>query len=231
MHARILGVAFATLCDVASAVDAPTAPASAPAQCPRESAAVLERFIDAECAQCWTDASTPQPGANEWLLDWIVPTSKGDDAALSAAAPVEAAARAQRALGKPPGGGLTTPHRAAARSNGTLRLRVLSGPSWNGYVAVQLDGSGQAPPGASAWVALVEWVDAGTDGTIVPRRLVRALAGPFEPAELRSGKPWHRLQAMRWPETAKPVRLRAQAWIEQRDGRIVAMTGERCDAR
>jgi hypothetical protein len=48
---------------------------------------------------------------------------------------------------------------------------------------------------------------------------------------LRSGQPWQHLQAMRWPETAKPERLRAQAWIEQRDGRIVAMAGERCDAR
>ena len=84
---------------------------------------------------------------------------------------------------------------------------------------------------AAAWAALVEQVDAGTDGSAVPRHLVRTVAGPFEPAELRSGKPWQRLHAMRWPETAKPARLRAQAWIEQRDGRIVAMAGERCDAR
>jgi hypothetical protein len=230
MHAPILGVALATSC-VAAGAAAPAAAASAPAACPRESAAVLERFIDAECATCWTDAAVPRPATNEWLLDWIVPTAKGDDAALSAAAPVEALARAQRALGKAPAGGITTPHRAAARGSRALQLRVRSGPAWSGYFAVQLEGSGRVPAGASAWVALVEWVEAGTDGSAVSRRLVRAVAGPLESAELRSGQPWQHLQAMRWPETAKPERLRAQAWIEQRDGRIVAMAGERCDAR
>jgi len=173
----------------------------------------------------------PRAAAGEWLLDWIAPTAKGDDAALSPAAPAEALARAQRALGRAPEPGATTPHRTAARSHGALRLRVQSGPAWNGYLGVQLDGSGPAPSGATVWLALVEWVDAGTDGSAVPRRLVRTVAGPFEPAELRSGKPWQRLQAMRWPDTAKAARLRAQAWIEQRDGRIVAMAGERCDAR
>jgi hypothetical protein len=71
----------------------------------------------------------------------------------------------------------------------------------------------------------------GTDGSAVPRHLVRTVAGPLEPAELRNGKPWQLLQAMRWPETAKPVRLRARAWIEQHDGRIVAMAADRCDDR
>jgi len=173
----------------------------------------------------------PTAAADDWLLDWIAPTASGDAAALSPAAPPEALARARRALGKPPEPGVTTPHRAPAHGDGPLRLRVLMGPAWSGYLAVQVEGSGTAPAGATAWVALVEWVDAGTDGSAVPRRLVRNVAGPFEPLELRSGRPWQRLQAMRWPETAKPARLRAQAWIEQRDGRIVAMAGERCDAR
>ena len=199
--------------------------------CPRNAAAVLERFIDAECSSCWTDASVAKAAGDEWVLDWVVPTAKGDDAALAPAAPAEALARAQRALGKRPEPGITTPHRAPARGNSPLRLRVKSGPAWNGYFGVQLDGSGRAPEGATAWVALVEQVDAGTDGSPIPRHLVRTVAGPFEPAELRSGKAWQRLNAMRWPETAKAVRLRARAWIEQRDGRIVAMAGERCDAR
>ncbi|HET7527902.1 MAG TPA: hypothetical protein VFK10_18315 [Burkholderiaceae bacterium] len=224
MHASILGVALAALGGAANA-------AADAAACPRTAAAVLERFIDADCASCWTDPAVSKAATDEWVLDWIVPTPKGDDAALSPAAPAEALARAQRALGKPPEPGFTTPHRTAARGSSPLHLRVRSGPAWNGYFAVQLEGSGRAPEGASAWVALVERVDAGTDGSAVPRRVVRAVAGPFEPAELRSGKPWQRLNAMRWPATAKPVRLRAQGWIEQRDGRIVAMAGERCDAR
>jgi hypothetical protein len=230
MHAWILGVAVAAAAGEAlAASDEAASAASAP--CPRVNAAVLERFINAECETCWTDANVPQAGGNEWLLDWIVPSAKGDDAPLSPAAPVEAAARARRAMGAEPANGRTTAQRSAAREGNGLRLRVASGPAWNGYFAVQLDGSGRAPAGSMAWIALVEWVDAGTDGTVVPRHLVRTVAGPFEPSELRNGKPWQRLQALRWPETAKAARLRAHAWIEQRDGRIVAMASERCDAR
>jgi hypothetical protein len=199
--------------------------------CPRVNAAVLERFISADCETCWTAADVPQPGANEWLLDWIVPTAKGDDAPLSPAAPAEAAARAHRALGTEPTSSRAAAQRSAAREGSTLRLRVVSGPAWSGYFAVQLDGSGRAPASSSAWIALVESVQAGTDGTITPRQLVRTVAGPFEPAELRSGKSWQRLQALRWPPTAKPARLHAHAWVEQRDGRIIAMASERCDAR
>jgi hypothetical protein len=60
---------------------------------------------------------------------------------------------------------------------------------------------------------------------------VRTLSGPLRPGELRSGRPWQHLLSMRWPETAKPSRLRARAWIEDAHGRIVAMAGERCGAR
>jgi hypothetical protein len=193
---------------------------------------VIERFISAECSGCWTDAAAAQPAANEWLLDWIVPSTRGDEAPLSPAAPSEAADRARRTLGPDALGDGALVHRTAARgAAASPQLRVLSGPAWSGYFAVQLDGSGHAPKGATVWVALVESVRAGIDGTAVQRQLVRTLAGPIEPAELRSGKPWRLLRAMRWPETAKPERLQARAWIERPDGHIVAMTGERCAAR
>jgi hypothetical protein len=220
--AAVAGVAIAACDEASTAVSVP---------CPPANAAVLERFINADCETCWTAADVPQPGANEWLLDWIVPTAKGDDAPLSPAAPAEAASRARRALGAEPTSGRTIAQRSAARNGKTVLLHVASGPAWSGYFAVQLEGSGRAPSGSSAWIALVESVTAGTDGTIAPRQLVRTVAGPFEPAELRSGKSWQRLQALRWPPTAKAVRLHARAWIEQRDGRIVAMASERCDAR
>lgn len=121
--------------------------------------------------------------------------------------------------------------RTPARGASSLQLRVLSGPAWNGYFGVQIDGSGRAPAGSAAWVALVESVASGTDGTVAPREVVRTVSGPLVPAELRQGKPWQHLLAMRWPETAKASRLRARAWIEDAGGHIVAMAGERCDAR
>jgi hypothetical protein len=201
------------------------------APCARTTAAVFERFISAECGACWTDASVVAAPRDEWLLDWIVPSTRGDDAPLSAAAPDEATGRARRVLNAGVDDARTMAHRTMARGAGSARLAVASGPAFNGYIGVQLDGRGRWPAGTSAWIALVESVDAGTDGTPVPRQLVRTVAGPFQPSELRSGKPFRVLQAMRWPETAKPQRLRARAWLEHADGRIVAMVGERCTAR
>jgi hypothetical protein len=112
--------------------------------------------------------------------------------------------------------------RSAARRDTSWQMSVVSGPAWNGYFGVQVDASGRADNGVSAWIALVETVAAGTDGSAVPRELVRTLSGPFTPSDLRSGGPWQHLLAMRWPETAKPSRLHARAWIENAAGRIVA---------
>ena len=201
------------------------------APCPRANAAVLERFISAECQACWTDASVAQAGAGEWLLDWIVPSARGDDAPLSSAAPPEARARARRAMKAEPAKDRARTQRSAARSDTSWQMSVVSGPAWNGYFGVQVDASGRADNGVSAWIALVETVAAGTDGSVVPRELVRTLSGPFTPSELRSGEPWQYLLAMRWPETAKPSRLHARAWIENAAGRIVAMAGEPCGTR
>ncbi|MBE7419009.1 MAG: hypothetical protein HS128_14955 [Ideonella sp.] len=238
MHATILEVAPARSVRVAASVlwagvalqcsGAVAAPVAAKT-CPGTAAPVLERFIDADCSACWSDAGTPMPRAGQWLLDWIVPNAHGDDAPLAPAAPPEAADRARRAMGAAPPPERTTVWHSTARDGPALRLRVRAGPAWNGYIAVEVDGAGRVPKGATAWVALVEHVEAGTDGASVPRQVVRALAGPYEPAEWHRGKPWNRLQAMGWPETAQPVRLRARAWIEQPGGRIVAMAGERCD--
>ena len=230
MHGWILGFAAIAAASIAFAApgdddDANTTP------CPRGNAVVVERFISAECAACWTDASTAQPRADEWLLDWIVPSSRGDEAPLSSAAPPEARARAGRALRSAPGGDRASVQRSAAHSASPLQLRVAAGPAWNGYFGVQIDASGRAAAGSSVWVALVEVVEAGTDGTPVPRQLVRTVSGPLPADELRDGQPWQHLLAMRWPETAKPARLRARAWIEDARGRIIAMAGERCGTR
>ena len=227
MHAWILGVAVAAIATVAFAATDNAVP-DAMVPCPRSNAAVLERFISAECEACWSDASTARARSGQWLLDWIVPSARGDDAPLSSAAPAEARERARRALKAELADDRASVQRSAARSGAALRLRVASGPAWSGYFGVQVDASGRATVGASVWVALVESVATGTDGSAVPRQLVRTVAGPFMPAELRSDKPWHALQAMRWPETAKAARLSARAWVEDADGRIVAMAGERC---
>jgi len=211
---------------IAGTARAQVVPAAAP--CALAQAAVFERFISAECSACWTDVAAPVARSDAWLLDWIVPSARGDQAPLSPAAPDEAAARARRVLNTDVDDARTTVHRTSARTTSAAKLAVASGPAFNGYFGVQVDGRGRAPVDSGVWVALVESVPAGTDGTAVPRQLVRTVAGPFRPQELGSGKAWRVLQAMRWPETAKPERLLARAWIERADGRLVAMAGERC---
>ncbi|MBE7427746.1 MAG: hypothetical protein HS106_17265 [Ideonella sp.] len=227
MHRQILGVAT-----IASALLwSPAHGDEAAARCPGTDAAVLERFISAECEACWSNASVAQPADGQWLLDWIVPSARGQAAPLASAAPDEARDRARRALQAGPADNRVSVQRSTAHRASSLHLSVISGPAWYGYLGVQLDASGRVAAGASVWVALVETVAPGTEGTLVPRELVRTLAGPLPAEDLRRGQPWQYQLAMRWPETAKPARLRARAWIEDARGRIVAMAGERCGAR
>jgi hypothetical protein len=200
------------------------------ATCPRANAAVVERFISADCDTCWTDKAVSTIADDVWLLDWIVPSARGDDAPLSSAAPTEAIARAKRALKTALPANRPALQQTKARAPAQFGLRIATGPAWNGYFGVQVDGSGHIAGARSVWIALVETVAAGTDGTAVPRQLVRTVAGPFELRELRDGQPWQLLQAMRWPDTAKAARLRARTWLEGADGRIVVMAGERCRA-
>jgi hypothetical protein len=197
--------------------------------CPSAVAAVTERFLSADCERCWSDVTAAVPPDDQWLLDWIVPSARGGDAPLASAAPPEARGRAQRALKKTAlDAQRTVVRQSPARRASAQSLRVISGPAWSGYFAVQVNGAGRIAGAHSVWLALVERVPAGTDGSAVPRELVRTVAGPYAPSELRSGAAWELLHAMRWPETAKPVRLRARVWIEDAGGRIVAMAGERC---
>lgn len=185
--------------------------ATAQAACPAPRAPVLERFIAADCTTCWADSTAAGSG---WVFDWIVPVAAGDDAALSAAATPEARARQQRARPGP-----------AARSE--LRVQALSGPAWNGYLGLEVQVRGRTPAGATAWLALVEQLPAGSEGSAVPRWLLRNVAGPLPLAGARLLE----RRAMRWPEGAKPERLVARAWVEDAQGRIIAVGQERCGAR
>lgn len=183
--------------------------ASAQAACPAPGAPVQERFIPADCVSCWSDVATAAAG---WTFDWIVPVAAGDDAPLSAAATPEALARQQRA--QPP----------ATGRGSALRLKALGGPAFNGYIGLEVQVRGRAPAGASAWLALVEQLPAGSEGSASPRWLLRNVTGPLP---LTGSRTLER-RAMRWPEGAKPERLVGRAWIEDAQGRIVAVAQERC---
>jgi len=220
MHPLILGAGL--LAGVAMA-------GSARAACPGPGAPLAETFIAADCPGCWAGAS-PAAGVG-WQLDWITPA--GDNAPLAAAALADAAERLQRH-----GAAAPTPaapqllRRASVQARPGLSLRVGAGPAWRGYFGVQL--SLLPPPrpawpaGTTAWLALVELLPAGSEGNSAPRVLVRSVAGPLPLDGARPGQRLTHLRALRWPDTAKPERLQARAWLEAPDGRIIAMAADGC---
>jgi hypothetical protein len=162
------------------------------------------------------------------VLDWIVPAQ--DDAPMAAAALAEAAARAP---GLGPARTLTRDRLLPPAS--PLVLRVTDGPAINGYIGLQLRVTrpGRRLGLAVGYIALVERVPAGSDGTALPRQLVRALVGPLGLDELATRSSTTHRAATRLPETARPERLSAVAWVETPDGALLAATwaGSACRAR
>ena len=178
---------------------------------------VLERFIAADCEVCWSTASTAADAP--FVLDWIVPSARGDEAPLSAAALAEAAARA---------GDLATDstlqRRQALPPLRGLGIRVQAGPAWYGYIGLQLgvqSAQDALPEGAVGYLALVENLRAGDEGTPIERRLVRVLAGPLALDGTRASS--EHLLAARIPPGAKAERLGAVGWIEAPSGRMIAL--------
>ena len=104
------------------------------------------------------------------------------------------------------------------------RLRIADGPAWNGYVGVQLtvDRRATMPAGAQAYVALVERVPAGSEGSAMTRQLVRAVAGPLSLEELSTERTVRHFRAMRLPEGARAERLGSVGWVETAQGVVIA---------
>jgi hypothetical protein len=225
MHRVILGAGFLWAACTASAQ-----PATAPA-CPRAGAAVVERFISADCADCWSAADLAAAPSGAWLFDWIAHTGTGTEAALAAAANSEAQERAQRAGGPSPTGAQMLTVRSMLPRSAGLKLSVQSGPAWNGYFGLRLEARGRVPAGSSAWLALVELIPANAEGSVAERQLVRSVAGPLPLDALRAGRATSHLRALRWPETAQPTRLQARGWIEAPDGALLAIATDRCPLR
>lgn len=194
--------------------------------------ALMERFISADCANCWGAVETPRPSRNAVALDWIVPGNQGDDAPLSAAATRDATARLQ-SLGR---GAPQAAHTLYKRVEpaGSLRLRVAHGPAVNGYVgaSIELRPTGVLKGPVSAWLALVETIPAGVEGSPVERNLVRnVLNPPWNGPEKLSKTRSRRLidsRSMSIPPGANPERLRVIGWVEDRQGRLRVIAKSRC---
>ncbi|KRB27494.1 hypothetical protein [Acidovorax sp. Root70] len=204
--------------------------------------ALFERFISADCAACWGDAATPAPSTNSSavVLDWIVPGTAGDDAPLSAAASTDALPRLQALGRKPPTS--TDVHITSVDGAASGRLRVAHGVAFNDYVGTGISFTPSPAPmqrqEAAAPLAfhllLVETIPAGTDGTVVPRHIVRSQFEGSWPQAQRSerdkGRPrvWMETRPMRIPDGAQAERLHLVGWVQDASGRIVAAAQSVC---
>ena len=179
--------------------------------------AVLERFTSAACESCWQTAQAPGRPGGVLVLDWIVPA--GDGAPLAAAALAEASARSGNAPSTE-----TLLRRVAVNQAGAPRVRIADGPGWNGYVGLSLavTRAKPLPAGAVAYMALVERVPAGSEGSPVARQLVRAVVGPLPLGELATQPKVQYFRATRLPEAARPERLGSVGWVESAQGAVLA---------
>lgn len=209
----------------------PAAAAVPAGTCPAAQAPLDEAFIAADCTACWASAAPTATRASSarWRLDWITPTT--GDAPMAAAALPEATERALRAGGtRPPGSQLETQRSITTPLRG-LHLQVVSGPAWQGYIGLEMSLRQPVrrplPAGSTAWLALIEQVDAGSEGTAITRALVRSVAGPL-PLDGSAGRTLKHLRALRWPTSALPERLHARAWIEGPGGEVLAVAADRC---
>ena len=185
-------------------------------------AALFERFINADCQDCWSDARTPAPGPSALVLDWIVPTPSGDEAPLAAAASTDALARLQDLARTAPAGTDVYTDPLIATPG---RLRVAMGPAVNDYVGGVIRFT--PPPGARPplrfWLVLVEQLPAGTEGSPVARQLARnAFHGEWPGGALAELRP------MRIPDNTRVERLGLVGWVQDATGRTVAAAQALC---
>ena len=195
----------------------------------RPAAGLRERFINADCADCWTAPGTSVARPGELSLDWVLPGDQGEDAPLSAVARRDGLERLQ-ALGLPLPAGQSQRAARAAGPQG-WRLRVAHGVAFNGYLGVSIEFKlrGAAPPAKdlplTGWLALVETLPAGTEGSPLERQLVRGLFkadwNQRPPGELLS-------RSMAVSEGVNPERLSLVGWLENARGQLLTAAQSRC---
>ena len=189
--------------------------------------ALQERFINADCVACWRDPTAPPPKGT-LVLDWVIPGALGDDAPLSAVARRESLERLAFLH-------LPVPSERALRSStvqgGRHHVRVSRGPVFDGYVGASLtfDSRAKLRPPLTGWLALVEVLPAGTEGSPQPRVLMRNLLSDTIPARNTEimGQLW---RPMNVPAGAQPERLQLLGWVSDADGRVLAAAQSRCAA-
>jgi hypothetical protein len=198
-------------------------------------AVLLERFINADCADCWTDPATARAGRGTVALDWVLPGSQGDNAPLSAVATRDGLKRLETLATAPPPTSLNRKTQVQGR---TGTLRVAHGLPVSGYIGASIElgvPASVTPQTWTAWLALVEALPAGTEGSPVPRNLVRNLIQPnWDGRKQLSNKERLRFiesRSMDIPAGMKTNRAQVIGWVEDAQGRVVAAAQSRCTGK
>jgi len=196
---------------------------------------LFERFTPADCASCWADPATPSSPPNALTLDWLVPGSQGDAAALAAVANSDARVRLA-ALQRSPVASQDHLLTAIPGAPTTL-LRVAHGPAVGHYMGVLI--SLRLPPNTAlalpvtGWVVLLETVPVGTAGSPVPRYLVKNALQPLwhkgEQLLNQEGLDFNEVRAMSLPEGVPTNRLRVAGWVQDAQGQMLAAVQSACE--
>lgn len=198
---------------------------------------LMERFTSADCADCWADPATAKAAPNTAVLDWVLPGTQGDDAPLSAVASRDGAARLQ-AIGEPMPSTTRiktlpiTPDTSLKKSV----LRVARGLALSGYIGASIELK-PAPTQSktarvTAWLALVETLPAGLEGSPVERNLVRNVFQSSWNLRKKLSKSeqnhWFDQRSMSVAEGVNPDRLTVIGWVEDDQGRLLAAAQSVC---
>ena len=195
-------------------------------------AALVERFISANCPTCWSEPHKTRLHPQAVLIDWIVPSDRGDEAPLSAAASRDALTRlAHLKQAAPLATHLTTRLVTGAQP---YSLRVAHGLPINDYVGASIEMKPAQPGRWTAWLLLVETIPAGTEGSSLERRLARNLFKTewTQPRTKDKTLPSGAMESrpLNIPVGANPDNLSVLGWVEDRQGRIGSIALSRCAA-
>lgn len=196
---------------------------------------LVERFINADCDTCWADPSTPAVARGTVALDWVAPGGRGDEGALSAVATRDALLRLESLKQAVPAKSQAVAH--AVQGITGARLRVAHGLPVADYVGASIELKPVAPAARqdlTVWLALVETLPAGTEGSPVERNLVRNMfSRAWDGRRQLSKDEQNRLfesRAMNIAPAASADRLRVIGWVEDCKGRVLLAAQSQCAA-
>jgi hypothetical protein len=194
---------------------------------------LAERFISADCENCWRAPEAQQlvAEASTLVLDWIVPGRQGDDAPLSAATTRDALERLQMLRATVPPSWLL--HGQKVTPNGLRILRVAHGPALANYMGASI---ALTPASGGPWTAvllLVEQIPAGSDGTPIARNLVRnmlVISWDQSHMPLSELQRFYEARPMSLPEGTQAKRVQTVGWVQDVQGKLVALANSACQA-